>query len=289
MSSVFNSLPHPDQRRRFLLIGVIYVALWIGTWYSARLLESVGVVSLWFLLAGLRFFALLVFGWPGVLLELAVQSVFALMQITALAGPPITDFLSVNTLWRVFNLLGSLLVNAVVILPLRQWIHGPWDFTRPVHSAGFLVAALIASTLSALVGTFGIVQLGFIEQGQFAVVFPSWLIGDFIGIITLVSLLMLRVWPGLDNFLRKGHWHLVRQIRAGRRKSDIQTILIVIGALLAVFGIPWHLDMVPHFPLLALLLLLPLAGLAWHGGLRAAVLATIVMDSGLVTLISFFG
>jgi len=289
MPSLFKSLPHADQRRRFFLIGAIYVALWIGTWYSARLLESLGVVSLWFLPAGLRFFCLLVFGWPGVLLELAVQFVFALMQITAVAGPPITDLWSANTLWRVFNLLGSLLVNALVILPLRQWIRGTWDFTRPAHSAWFLFAALITSALSALVGTFGIAQLGYIKPAQFPEVFSSWLIGDFIGIITLVPLLMLRVWPGLNNFLRKGHWRRLRQTTAGRSNPDIQTILIVILALLAVFGIPWHLNMVPHFPLLALLLLLPLAGVAWHGGLRGAVLATIIMDSGLVALISFFG
>jgi len=241
------TLSSPAQQRRFLLIGVIYILLWIGTWYSAQLLESFGGVSLWFLPAGLRFFCLLVFGWPGVLLELAIQFVFALMQITAVAGPPITEFLSANTLWRLFNLLGSLIVNAIVILPLRRRMHGSWDLTRPAHSAWFLIAALVASTLSALVGTFGIVQLGFIKQAQFPEVFPSWLIGDFIGIITLTPLLLVRVWPGLNKYLRKGRWHLLRQSRTRSGNSDIYTMLIVVLALVAVFGIPWRLDMNPHF------------------------------------------
>ena len=44
-------------------------------------------------------------------------------------------------------------------------------------------------------------------------------------------------------------------------------------ALLLVFGIPWSLELVPHFPLIALLLLLPLAWVALNYGLRGTVLA----------------
>jgi len=289
MPKTIATLSYPGQQRRFLLIGGIYIALWIATWYSAKLLESVGFVSLWFLPAGFRFFCLLVFGWPGLLLELAVQFIFALMQITAVAGPPITEFLSVNSLWRLFNLLGSLAANAIVVLPLRRWMSGTWDFTRPAHSALFLAAALVASMLSAFAGTYGIVQLGFIKATQFPDVFPSWLIGDFIGIITLAPLLLVRLWPGLYSYLRNGRWRSQNQSVANKRNADVRTLLIVLSALLVVFGIPWYLNLNPHFPLLALLLLLPLAGVAWHQGLRGAVLGVMLLDSGLVVLISFFG
>ena len=292
MQRLFDSMPLTDQRKRFLLFGTVYVALWIGTWYGARVLESLGAVSLWFLPAGFRFFCMLAFGWAGVLLELAVQLVFALMQLTAIAGPPITDLWSVNTLWRLYNLLGSLIANALVTLPLRHWLHDNnkrWDFARPAHSAWFLAAALVASALSAVVGTWGIIQLGFVTPDQFRVVAPSWLIGDFIGIITLTPLLMLRVWPGLDHFLHHGRWRARYAPGRPELRDDLYTITLVVAALVIVFGIPWQLRLVPQFPLLALLLLLPLAIVAWHFGLRGAVLATILADCGLVALISVSG
>ncbi len=66
-----NSRLQPVQRRRFLLFAGIYIVLWISTWYSARLLDSLGVTSLWFLPAGLRFCGLLLLGWRGFRLEQA--------------------------------------------------------------------------------------------------------------------------------------------------------------------------------------------------------------------------
>ena len=276
------------QNRRFLLVGGLYILLWIGTWYSAKLLESVGIVSLWFLPAGLRFFCLLVLGWRGVLLELAVQFIFALMQIAAVEGAPIAEFLSTNTFWRLFNLLSSLVVNAVVILPLRRWLPDSWDFSRPANSAWFLGAALVASTLSALAGTFGMVQLGFIAKAQAPEVFPSWLIGDFIGIVTLTPLLVVRLWPGLRHYLKNGRWHDPRASKTANDYADFYTTSIVVLALTLVFVIPWYLALNAHTPLVALLLLLPLAGIALHYGLRRALLAAVLLDGGLVMLIALF-
>ena len=158
----------PGQLRRFLLFGGVYVILWISTWYSARLLDSLGVVSLWFLPAGLRFCCLLVFGWHGVLLELAIQVIFALTQIMSIAGPPIGEILSINTLWHLYNLLGSLVVSAAVIFPARRWMRNTLDLTRPAHSALFIVAALMVSALSALIGTVGLLHMDVITREQTA-------------------------------------------------------------------------------------------------------------------------
>ena len=108
------------RRQRFLWVAALYVVVWVATWYSASVLETISIVSLWFLPAGLRFFCLLVFGWAGVALELAVQAVFALMQIAGIAGTPITDYFSANTLWRIYNLLCSLVINAAIVLSSRQ-------------------------------------------------------------------------------------------------------------------------------------------------------------------------
>lgn len=282
------ALPCPYRQRRFLLFGGLYILLWIATWYSSQLLQHTGSVSLWFLPSGLRFFCLLVLGWSGVALELAIQFIFALMQITSVAGTPITDFLSINTLWRLFNLLGSLVVNAVVILPLRRSMHVPWDLARPRHWVLVLGTALIISTLSGLVGTFGIVQLGFIKQAQFAEVFPSWAIGDFIGIITLTPLLLVRAWPGFQRYLQGERRHAPRKSDEADLFADRYTVLLVVPTLLLVFGIPWYLGLNAHFPLIALLLLLPLAVVALYGGLRSTVLAVMLLDGGLVLLIALF-
>ena len=201
---LFPSALNSDQKRRFLLFAVLYVVLWISTWYFARLLSNLGGVSLWFLPAGLRYCCLLVFGWYGVVLELAVQFVFALMQLTSFEGVPITDIFSINTLWRIYNLLASLALSAAVILPLRAWVGSPLDFARRSHSTLFLGSALVVSALSALAGVFGLRQLGFIISAQAPVVFSGWLIGDFIGIITLGPFLLVRIAPTLQHYLIQG-------------------------------------------------------------------------------------
>lgn len=278
----------PGQLRRFLLFGGIYIALWIGTWYSARLLDSFGVVSLWFLPAGLRFCNLLVFGWNGVLLELAVQVVFALMQITSFEGIPISEILSINTLWRLYNLLGSLVVCSAVIFPVRRWVSNTLDLTSPAHSALFIVAALAASGLSALVGTIGLFHMDVITQAQGPDVLTKWMTGDFIGIITLAPLLLVRVLPGLKHCLQHGCWQGSGKTGRAGRFQNILIMLIVALALLMVFAIPWSLELNQHFPLIALLLLLPLAGVAFYYGQRAAVLTVVLLDGGLTVLIALF-
>ena len=276
----------PGQLRRFLLFGGVYVILWTSTWYSVRLLDSLGVVSLWFLPAGLRFCCLLAFGWYGVLLELAIQVIFALTQIMSIAGPPIDEIRSINTLWRLYNLLGSLLVSAAVIFPVRRWLRNTLDLTLPAHGALFIVAALVVSTLSALVGTVGLLHMDVITQDQATEILSKWMTGDFIGIITLAPLLLVRILPGLKHYLQLGRWQgLGKTARAAQNRL---TILVVALALLTVFAVPWSLELNQHFPLIALLLLLPLATLAFYYGQRAAVLAVMLLDGGLIVLIALF-
>ena len=289
MTNAVSSMLCFSPRRRFALMGTLYVVLWVATWYSARLLDNLGVASLWYLPAGLRFCALLVFGWRGFVLELIVQLFFALTQITSLAGVPIVEFMSVQTLWRVYNLLASLLLNAVVIFALRRLMKNPLDFSRPQHSALFFAMAILVSALSASAGTFGILGLGYIQSADAAKVMTSWMIGDFIGIITVVPFLLVRVIPGLEHFLAHGRWPKAGRSAAGQIRADLHTLLIMVFALLLVFALPWSLGVNQELPLVTLLLLVPLAAVALHYGLRAAVLAFVLLDVGLVILIAVFG
>jgi len=277
----------PGRPLRVLCCGGIYLGAWLASWYAAGQIESVDIVSLWFLPAGLRFSCLLVLGWPGVLLELGIQSALALLQIAPPPGGPISELLSTTTLWRLFYLLGLLAANALVALPLRRRMRDGWDFSRPAHGIVFTAAALAASTLAALVGTWGLVQLAFIDQTQFLAVFSSWMIGDFMGIITLTPLLLVRVWPRFEHYLQQGRWDRRRQQRTGRDPVNRQTLLIV-GLALLLFAIPWQLELTLNFPLMTLLLLLPLAAVALRCGLRGTLLAVPLLGGGLVLLIALF-
>lgn len=288
MKNELPSLLSSGQRFRFLFFGAIYVAIWVGAWYSASLLDRLGAVSLWFLPAGLRFFSLLALGRRGVLLEVAVQLVFALMQLTHVEGSAIAEILSTNTLWRLYNLFASLLTSIAIIFPLRRRLLGQLDFARPRYSALFIAASLAVSALSALIGTIGLLHLGVITEGQEAEVIAGWLIGDFIGIVTLAPFLLVRVWPYLRRFILEGAWHGQHGLGAVGRRADRNTILVVLLALAVVFAIPWALDLNAQFPLIALLLLLPLVGVALQYGLRGAALAVLLLDCGLVVLIAVF-
>ena len=279
--------------KRFILVGGLYVLLWLATWYSARLLDSLGVVSLWFLPAGLRFACLLVFGWRGLVLELLVQLAFALMQFAGLAGAPIVDVWSEQSLWRVYNLLASLFGNALILLAVRTKVGDATgktlDFTHSSHCALFFVLAVLVSTISAVAGTFGLLRLGYIPSAETVKVATSWMIGDFIGIVTLVPLLLVRVVPGVLRYLASGRWRSARQAAALDSDADLRMVLIMVSALVLLFVLPWSLELEQQFPLVALLLLIPLAGVALHYGLRVTVFAVVLLDGGLVLLIAASG
>ena len=284
-------LPHdrPDSRR-FLYFSAIYLALWFATWYSAKLLDSFGVVSLWYLPAGFRFFALLVLGWRGFLLETIVQMVWAVLQFSQLFGPPPPAIFSAEMLWLIYGWFASLCINAAAVFPLRR-MAGGLDLARPTHSVAFLVAALAACAFAAAAGTFRLMQLGFVPEAEGTEVFAKWMTGDFIGVVTLVPLMLVRIAPGLKHYLARGTWSAANNRPAGESPayaSDLRTVLIIVLSLALVFATPWPDDINRHFPLITLLLLLPLAGVALYHGLRAAVLAIVLLDGGLVVLISLF-
>ena len=275
------------KRRRVLLCAASYLVLWLICWHSSRLLESDDFACLWFLPAGLRFFCLLALGWAGVLLELATQSIFTVLQITSQPGGAITEVLSTTTLWRLVYVFGMLIANALVALPLRRRMRNDWDFTRPAHCTLFIAAALAASMFAALAGTLSLTQLDVIEQAQFPAVFQYWMIGDFIGIITLTPLLLVRGWPRLEHYLQTGQWDRRQDKRTTGNASDRQTLLIV-GAALALFAIPWRFQMTLNFPLIALFLLAPLAAVALRCGQRGTLLAVPLLEGGLALLITLF-
>ena len=267
-----------------------YILVWIATWHAAGLLDMLGVASLWYLPGGLRFTCLLLLGWLGVWLDLAAQLVFLLLNL-AFKGSPADMASPVQLQNTLFNLLAFTSAYAVVVLPLRWRLRGPVDFTRPAHSMLFVAAALCASALAAAAGCAGLVYQGVLTPGQWKPVFGTWLIGDFIGVITLSPLLLVLVWPRLRHFVMQGTWSQVRKVSQGDGQSADHWLvaLIVLVALALVMGLPRLLGFTRQSPLITLFLLLPLVLVALRFKLRGTLLAIVLLDGGLVLMVVLLG
>jgi len=91
-----------SQHQRYTVVVGIYVLLWLTLWYSARIADVLGGASLWFLPAGLRFCAFLLFGWPALLLELLTVFIANLSQFVA-SGQPAPGMLTPQAGWLVYD------------------------------------------------------------------------------------------------------------------------------------------------------------------------------------------
>lgn len=285
MTSAYFFLATPAVRRRFLVIVGLYIVAWLTTWYMAGLLTQSDSVSLWFLPIGLRYFCLLVFGLPGIFVELATHLCFWITQFV----------LSPQLTWRaalfesVYQEIASFIVFLLVIVPVRRWRPIPWDFTQAGSTAWLMGSALVLSALEALAGSFRLLYTGVIARPEWPDAFVNWMLGDFVGIVTLVPMLLVRVWPRIQHYIERGDRF---QLASGHRSSgaaDRNTALAMLLSLVLVFGIPWYLGLKAHFPLMALLLLLPLVTVTTLYGLRSALLAALMLDTGLVILMALNG
>lgn len=278
--------PDISGRQRLLLFAAAYCVVWIAAWYAAAVLASLGNVSLWFLPAGLRFFCLLMLGLRGLAVEAATQTVWVIVQF-ATGGVSIADPASAQFAWQIYGWYVCMAANALVALPLHHVMRDRWDFARPRDVALFLSAALVASALAATAGSYRLVALDIVAASRWVEVFGCWTTGDFIGIITLTPLLIIRMGPNLQRYLARGTWGRMRHaIDNEHRLSDTHTLLIALASLLLLTGVSKLASMQAHFPIAALLLLLPLTGIALRSGLGSAALAAVALDAGLVLLIA---
>jgi diguanylate cyclase (GGDEF)-like protein/PAS domain S-box-containing protein len=283
---MFTPAPFPavtwEARDRWLRVGLIYFCLSVATWYGSGVLDRLGGFSLWYLPAGLRFAAILLLGWTGLLLDVAVVTVMSLAQ-AVVGGLPVPGVLSVSNL---IALLSPLLGYALVLLPLRARVGNEWDFGQARYVALLIVAGGLSAMLAASIGTFRQVYLGVIAPDLATQVLAGWMTGDFVGVVTLAPLLLVLVRPRLARYLRGGspaekgvtsHW--VENVWAW-------PVLLSIAAFLLMFAVPWYLRLGLNFPMLALFLLLPLGAIALWFGLPAALVSALLLDTGLVVLIA---
>jgi signal transduction histidine kinase/ActR/RegA family two-component response regulator len=282
------ALPKGVPRDRLVYAAGAYMILWLAFWYSAKLLDVLGGASLWFLPVGLRFFSFVLLGWPALALELTVVLVANLLQFVT-SGHTVPGLLSAQMGWLIYDWCALPITYSTVLLPLRRKIGGQLDLARPTHSLLFVSAALVASALGAIAGTLHLVLAGIIPQEEGVYAFGSWLIGDFIGIVTLAPLLLVRGWPSVKHFLKTGRWDGANTSNVSwtvRSRPDLHTTFGAMLALLLVFGISRYTNSTRQEPLVALLLLLPLVAAALRYGLSGAVLMVLLLDSGLVLSVS---
>ncbi len=275
------ALPEGLKRNRLVHAAGAYIVLWLILWYASRIADVLGGASLWYLPAGLRFSAFVLFGWPALLLELTATLIASVLQF-AFSGLAVPDLLSAQMGWLVYAWCAMPIAYAIVLFPVRGKMRGQIDLARSAQSVPFISAAVAASLLGAVVGTVHLVYGGFVAHHQWAQAMASWVTGDFIGIVTLSPLLFVRVWPRLRSYLQDGHGSHQPEPIASDGHADLRTVAATMLAPFLVFGIPKYLDLNLQYPLVALLLLLPLVAVALAYGLRGAVLAVALLDAGLV-------
>lgn len=272
-----------NRQQRIMTVVATYVLLWLLLWFAARVADVLGGASLWFLPAGLRFCAFILIGWPALLIELATVLIANVISFVS-AGRTAPALFSAQTGWLFYDWCALPVAYAAVIFPFRRTLRDRLDLTLPNHTALFIGAALACAIVGAMVGSFYLVGSGIIAQAQWAQASVSWFTGDFIGIITLAPLLLVRGWPWLVNYMQagQGDQSLASVPSDAHPHADRNTICAALLALLLVFGVPAYLSFDLQFPLLALLLLVPLVWVALSYGLPSAVLAVILLDSGVV-------
>lgn len=286
----------PGQRQRILALVIGYLLLYFGMYRMAALLDQGGLIaSLWYPPAGLTVFGMLAFGWAGVALDAAGSFLTLLMLETEQGVSLSADQALSEFIYALFHSVGY----AAAVLALRHWVGSAGScLTQPAQISGFLFTALLGAALATGINLIWFYTGWFYTGGssdfsQLRSIASTWLVGDFIGIITFTPLLLVFLLPSLNHYRQQGRWRWAEwqaTNASGRANPSILADgLMLATMLLVIFGVPWSLNLSQHFPFAALLLLMPLAWFTQRHGLRGAVLGTTVLSSGLVALVAFLG
>ncbi len=279
--------PASSQAWRVLVLSIGYLLLYVGAFQAAALLDTGEMIaSLWYLPAGLTVFGLLVFGWTGVALD-AMGNFLTLLLLATEQGASLSAD-------RVFSTSISALIHSlgyvVVMLPSRRWVAATGlslvQLIQPTWAGRFLIAITLSDTLATGISLIEAYITSSSDFGSWRSIGLAWWVGNFIGMITITPLLLVLLLPRLNNYLQRGCWRPPQPPPANTRILA-DTLLILLLALLLLFGIPRGLDLDQHLPFATLLLLMPLVWITLRHGLRGAVLGTVTLSSGLVMWTAF--
>lgn len=280
----------PEQRR-WLAVWIAYFVLWYAARFGAAALGAFdNQISLWYPPAGLLFFALLTFGWRAFLPVLLTDGSLSVL-LWATAPSPFAP-----AQWSLGDHLETTLIPVIVYLlaalALRAWNAGRTNnnFADQTHTGRFLSMALLGSMLAAGAGATLLLHLGVIQPDQYPEAWLHWLVGDFIGVITLTPLMLVYLSPHLRDWLQWGRWR--QPFSQAQRDPWWLCPAYLAGLLLALFvlfKLPLWLGLSGPRPFPTLFILLPLAWIAIAGGLSVAILSIFVLDAGLSILVAWHG
>lgn len=237
---------------RIVMIAVAYFAM-------ARLGQLVAIdpgnVSVVWIPSGLAVAALIVWGagvWPGVWLGAFAYNLLFFFQ-GGLIDAPVAMALAVGiaTGSTLMAIAGSTLVE--LVRGLEE------DLGRPRDALAFtLLAGLLATTLSASVGTAVLLLGGLIPTARLGTIWLTWWLGDASGVVLVAPLLVLLGRVGFPRYPGPRRWALISSAAS-------------IASLLALTFGPW-------MPAGAstMLLALPIGFLSWTAfrlGRRSTMLA----------------
>jgi integral membrane sensor domain MASE1 len=243
---------------RLLTIAVAYLA-------TARLGQFVAIepgnVTVVWIPSGISVAALILWGvslWPGVWLGAFAYNLWFFLN-GGLIDAPVAMALAVGiaTGSTAMAIAGSTLVE--LVRGLEE------DLGRPRDALAFTaLAGLLATTLSASVGTAILLLGGLIPTARLGVVWTTWWLGDASGVVLVAPLLVLLGRLGWPLFPGARRWVLVGS--AGT----------LVGLLILTFG-PW-------IPVSAatILLALPITFLSWTAfrlGRRATLMAAALIGA----------
>gem|GEM_PF-1303511 len=288
--------PWGPKQNRLLAFWLIYALAWYAAWFGATLLGAFdNQISLWYPVAGLRFFVLILFGWAALPPLLLIEGSLALLLW--FGGP---EWFAPQPLMLVLHLEGAFIPVAAYLLAalaLRAWNAGRSNSFAHLDYAGrFLSMALLGCGLAASAGAARLWRLDFIAPEQFPEAWLTWLIGDFIGAITVTPLLLVHLRPRLRDWLQWGRWRQPvpppwsEQRRWIWPTYFIGLVLLQMALLQAPAWLDWQAELRPLLaPFLMLFVLLPLAWGAVHGGLPIATLIVCWVAGSLAVLVAWQG
>lgn len=259
------------------LLQAAIVALWMGMFLLARLLEHAPHASLWFPPAAVTFAALLVIGpraLPAILVSCTLATFLAEMQYGSALRPGVLA-------WSSFAFAGvHAIAYGVPAMVLRRLAHDqPVDVTlRSVTY--FLLLGLAGATLAAVGGVAALSATGMIQVDAPGPLMAAWWMGDFVALLTLGPILIRLMVRAVGATGARGAWSLSPfQVDPVPTSARAWTKLAGLGGITAVMLIAAHAFETES--LMLALLVVPLILQLWivHTESRAAALLGVVLFS----------
>lgn len=158
------------------------LALWLGTFLLARVLEHAPHASLWFPPAAVTFAALLVVGaraLPAILVAGTAATFLAELQYAGVVRPGVLAASSVA-----FALTHGAAYGLPAMLLRRHHARRPRDVTLGAVTK-FVLLGAVGSALAALGGVLALSATGLIQTDAPGRLMAAWWMGDFVALLTL--------------------------------------------------------------------------------------------------------